>query len=91
MAVKHDCKCILKFIVGDGRVILGGDYKRVKHSDIAKKHGVRRVSNAGLADLRRKIIFGSSKEYGPYDVQEMKRLLPSWQVDAPTAYWSTDD
>ena len=76
-------------VTKDGRVIFGDeDYKKDGHYAIAIVNDIveENIANGGIADLENKRIWGTSTGYGDYDVQQMKRLLPDWQIDRPGPY-----
>jgi|GEM_PF-5164457 len=80
----------VKFIVTkDGRIVFGDkDYRQDGHFCIAVMNGIaeENVANGGIADLENKRIWGESTEYGKYNVEQMRELLPDWQVDRPGPY-----
>lgn len=79
---------IVKFIVTAESVYFGKRfYKHDEHKDIANTFCVphQDVLGGGLADLEAKRIYGTSKSFGRYDVNSVKKMLPSdWQVDEPS-------
>ncbi len=79
----------VKFIVSGGQVIFGDrHYTRDFHAEIAERTGVPEssVAGGGLADLDSNRIFGTSYGFGPYSVEQLKQLLPSWEVESPSSY-----
>lgn len=80
----------VKFIVTkDGCVIFGNkDYNKDYHFAIATANKIpeKEIKNGGIADLENKRIWGTSTGYGDYDAQQMRELLPGWQIDRPGPY-----
>lgn len=81
---------IVKFIVTkDGNVYFGKRFfLNEAHKDIAFQYGVgkKTIQGGGLADFNTRRIYGTSYDYGQYDQEEVKKLLPDWNVEAPSLY-----
>lgn len=81
---------VVKFIVIAENIYFGKRfYQNEEHRDIANAFCVQyiNVRGGGLADLKAKRIYGSSKAFGHYDPSLVKKILPDWQVDEPSKYW----
>ena len=80
---------VVKFVATQDRVVFGNrDFRDDYHSDVARDNGVPKssVRGGGLADLAGRRIFGTSYGFGPYNVEEIRRLLPEWRVDQSSDY-----
>jgi hypothetical protein len=93
MMRKKGDRMIVKIIVvavAEAPQVIFGDknYNNDYHAEVAYRNNIdkKKVVGGGLADLSRKMIFGTSYGFGPYDPSLVKRLLPDWVVKAPSPY-----
>lgn len=78
------CKKYKRYKIVFGDKYYTDDY----HADIADKAGIpyKKVCGGGIADLEEKHIWGTSKKFGPYNPEILKKLLPDWTIDEPSDY-----
>ena len=78
---------VAKFIIVGGKIYWGNanDFHRV----IAEKLGIpfEKITGGGMARPFAKIVMSSNSfQFGPYNRDEVQRLLPDWEVEEPAPW-----
>lgn len=84
-----------RFIIIDpqlGRRIYEAEEGETCHRDIAQGIDVSDdlVMGGGFIDHQRKVVIGTSGDYGDYNPQDIQKLLPDYKVYLPCKYCEID-